>query len=71
MIQRFVVNQFGDEYLATIGTKVTKKGVVVSHEGNDVRRVVDMLAEVDKLTKTADDVSQNRLRRMTWVRALG
>ncbi len=33
-------------------------------------KVVDLLAEVEKATKAPEAVSQNRLRRIVWVRAL-
>jgi len=40
LIRRFVLDQFGDEYLATIGTKVTKKDIVVPNAGRGVLLVM-------------------------------
>ncbi|HLE45636.1 MAG TPA: Rab family GTPase [Thermoplasmata archaeon] len=36
LIRRFVVDQFSDDYITTIGTKVTKKDVTVGKPPNDV-----------------------------------
>lgn len=36
LIRRFVVDKFDDKYLITIGTKTTKKNIVVSDEDGDV-----------------------------------
>ena len=41
LIRRFVTDQFDDQYIATIGTKVTKKEIVVKDK-DDVRTKVDM-----------------------------
>jgi small GTP-binding protein len=35
LIRRFVVDKFGDEYIATIGTKVTKKDIKLKKGGED------------------------------------
>lgn len=35
LIRKFVFDQFDDEYISTIGTKVTKKEVKIKHPGND------------------------------------
>jgi small GTP-binding protein len=35
LIRRFVVDKFADEYIATIGTKVTKKDIKLKQGGND------------------------------------
>jgi KaiC/GvpD/RAD55 family RecA-like ATPase len=32
-------------------------------------KVVDLLADVERATKSPEDVSQNRIRRILWVRA--
>src|SRR2546425_12179966 len=36
LIRKFVVDQFSDDYITTIGTKVTKKDVTVGKPPNDV-----------------------------------
>jgi small GTP-binding protein len=36
LIRRFVVDKFSDDYIATIGTKVTKKEMQLRHHGEDV-----------------------------------
>ncbi|HTD81156.1 MAG TPA: GTP-binding protein, partial [Thermoplasmata archaeon] len=36
LIRRFVVDQFSDDYITTIGTKVTKKDVTVGKPPNKV-----------------------------------
>ncbi|MFQ6060997.1 MAG: Rab family GTPase [Thermoplasmata archaeon] len=35
LIRRFVVDKFSDDYIATIGTKVTKKDIVLRKGGNE------------------------------------
>ena len=40
LVRRFVLDQFGDEYLATIGTKVTKKDIIVPNAGQGMLLVM-------------------------------
>ncbi len=35
LIRRFVVNEFSDSYISTIGTKVSKKEVTIAHPDHD------------------------------------
>jgi len=42
LIQRFVLDQFDDRYLVTIGTKVTTKDVQIYHPAQDVRIELNM-----------------------------
>jgi small GTP-binding protein len=36
LIRRFVVDKFDDKYIATIGTKVTKKDLIIKGEGREI-----------------------------------
>ena len=45
LIRRFVLDQFNDNYITTIGTKVTKKEITVSN-GSQTYRVVMMIWDV-------------------------
>lgn len=36
LIRRFVIDKFDDKYIATIGTKVTKKDLIVKGEGREI-----------------------------------
>ena len=40
LIRRFVLDQFSDNYLATVGTKVTKKEIAVAREGRPAPMVM-------------------------------
>jgi small GTP-binding protein len=40
LIRRFVTDQFSDDYLATVGTKVTKKETAIVHGGRSVPMVM-------------------------------
>ena len=42
LIRRFVVDQFSDDYITTIGTKVTKKDVTVGKPPNDVEVIMQI-----------------------------
>jgi len=42
MIRRFVVDQFADDYITTVGTKVSKKDISLSHEGKQVEIVMQV-----------------------------
>ncbi|TLZ67325.1 MAG: hypothetical protein E6K16_00905 [Methanobacteriota archaeon] len=42
LIRRFVVDQFSDDYITTIGTKVTKKDVVVGRPPNEVEVIMQI-----------------------------
>src|SRR3989304_212313 len=42
LIRRFVVDQFSDDYITTIGTKVTKKDVTVGKPPNDVEGIMQI-----------------------------
>src|SRR3972149_1872400 len=42
LIRRFVGDQFSDDYLTTIGTKVTKKDVTVGKPPNDVEVIMQI-----------------------------
>lgn len=43
LIRRFVLDEFDDRYLETIGTKVTKKSAVIDHPNEEVDIHVDLL----------------------------
>ncbi|MFQ6128295.1 MAG: Rab family GTPase [Thermoplasmata archaeon] len=43
LIRKFVLDEFDDRYLETIGAKVTKKSVIVDHPSKDRGYCVDML----------------------------
>jgi small GTP-binding protein len=50
LIRRFVEDEFDDDYIFTIGTKVTKKEVTVSKDGEDVlvtMMIWDILGQTD------------------------
>ena len=50
LIRRFVLDQFNDNYIATIGTKVTKKEVEVDSNGSKVRVILmiwDVIGQKD------------------------
>ena len=42
LIRRFVVDQFSDDYITTIGTKVTKKDLTVGRPPNDVEVIMQI-----------------------------
>lgn len=42
LIRRFVVDQFSDDYITTVGTKVSKKDLAVSHEGVQLEMVMQI-----------------------------
>ena len=42
LIRRFVVDQFSDDYIMTVGTKVSKKDVSVIHKGKPVEIVMQI-----------------------------
>lgn len=42
LIRRFVLDEFDDKYLQTLGTKVSKKEMLISHPGDDLELHVDM-----------------------------
>ena len=37
LIRRYVIDEFSDKYITTIGTKVTKKEIVVNQDGNETQ----------------------------------
>ncbi len=39
LIRRFVLDQFNDNYITTIGTKVTKKEIDINHNGSQFRMI--------------------------------
>jgi len=43
LIQRFVHNEFSDHYLTTIGTKISKKDVVITHPNRDRKVDITMM----------------------------
>ncbi len=42
LIRRFVVDQFSDDYITTVGTKVSKKDLSVTHDGQPVEIVMQI-----------------------------
>jgi small GTP-binding protein len=43
LIKRFILNMFDDKYLKTLGTKVSKKVVIIEHPEKDLRINLTML----------------------------
>ena len=46
LIRRFVLDQFSDEYVTTIGAKITKKEVIISMAGTQTAKVTMMLWDI-------------------------
>jgi len=42
LIRRFVVDQFSDDYITTVGTKVSKKDLTVTHDGTQLEIVMQI-----------------------------
>jgi small GTP-binding protein len=50
LIRKFVYDQFDDKYLMTIGTKITKKALALSHQGTPVNLTLminDIVGQVE------------------------
>jgi small GTP-binding protein len=60
LIRRFVHNSFDDKYVSTIGSKVTRKDVVISRAGHDVKvtlMVWDLMGQISYRNITASAFS--------------
>jgi Ras-related protein Rab-6A len=61
LIRRFVLDEFSDDYIPTLGTKITKHEVAIQHQGKDVHLVMliyDINGHWSTLGQTIEDFTQ-------------